>query len=418
MFIVGFPILLFFVLTVHEFGHFLGAKLFKLPVINFKLGYGKNIWSKKLGRTLFSIHTYPFGAHVELNAKRFNNLSLFKKISIILAGPFINFFLTFILFFSFLGAIGQPSSPPIIAGVEVDYVAQQAGLKINDKIISINNKEIIRYEQVLEKTKSIPIKPLTFKIKRDGEIKSITITPQKIAYVSDQGISTIHGRIGVLGRHTPYNFDVLEEVDGVKIKDRSFNNIKNILLKNFDKEVILGLNSTDKTVHYYNTIISSDLNKKYFVENDKEKFILGNQGENFYLKHSILSSFEEAINQTAQLIKNIVTIPLQTFPIDGKKFSPETVIIQEGLNLVGLLYKIIFMAALLSLIIGIVNLIPVGYFDGGRILILIIEKITATTMTTKQIGFITFLVLSFIYGSIIIFNYSNFKTYMGHLFNF
>ena len=202
------------------------------------------------------------------------------------------------------------------------------------------------------------------------------------------------------------------------ITNRSFENIKKIIVQNFDRPVILGLNSTDKMVHYYDTIISRDLNKKYFIENDKEKFILGNQGENFYLKLSLRGALHESINQTSKLIYAILTIPLQIFPINGDNLSPETIVIKDGINLFGAIYKIIFITALLSIIIGIINLIPIGYFDGGRILILLIENIISKPMTTKQIGFSTFLVLIFIYGTIILLNYSNFKTYIQHFFNF
>lgn len=417
-FLLIFPLIMFFVLTIHELGHFFAAKIFNLHIEYFKLGYGKNIWSRTIGNTIFSIHPYPFGAHVELNAQQFNTLSLYKKLIIILGGPIINFILAFILFLIFLFFIGQPSSKPIITGVEINYVAEQVGFQIDDEIISINDKKITRYEQVLEQTKKIPIEPLFFEIQRNNIIKSIEVTPQEISYVSDQGIQKTHARIGVLARHTPYDFDVLEEVNGNKIIDRSFENVKNILYQNFDKEVVLGLNSTDKTVRYYNTIVNSQINKKYFIKDNKEKFILGNQGENFYLKLSFSSALNEAVQQTSQLIRSIITIPLQVFPINGENLSPKTVVIHDGLNLSGKLYKLIFITALLSLIIGIINLIPVGYLDGGRVLIILIEKIISQPMTTKQIGFTTFLVLIFIYGSIILFNYSNFKIYMAHLFNF
>lgn len=151
--------------VIHEFGHFIFAKLFNVFVPSFSIGFGPRLIEKKIGETVFAISAIPLGGYVEiagaaevgqgeqLHAKRqdersFNAKPYWQKMVIISAGIIINFLFAYIVFTLLLYA-GSPcigtwcnSKAPFIGYVIKEKPADKAGLKPKDKILEINNTKI------------------------------------------------------------------------------------------------------------------------------------------------------------------------------------------------------------------------------------------------------------------------------------
>ena len=146
--ILSFIITISLVVIVHEFGHFSVAKIFKVSVEKFSVGFGKVIYKKQIGLTEFSLRIIPLGGFVKFyekskarNLNLFEELSLFKKSLIVLAGPLINFIFAFFLLL-FLNQGEQYNLLPKVTAVKLKSIALEAGFQVNDEIISINNKKI------------------------------------------------------------------------------------------------------------------------------------------------------------------------------------------------------------------------------------------------------------------------------------
>lgn len=392
------------------------ARLFGVHVSEFKLGLGKEIYKKKFQKTLFSFHLIPISAHVYIDDKQFSKIHLLKKIIVILAGPLINLLLAFILIFLFLITAGQPSTPPVFAGIEINSPADKAGLKTNDKIIAINGQYVSRYEDILKTTKNSPNKKISLKIDRNSRIFDVEIVPELASYINNKGVKKTHGRLGVLARHTFYDFSIIEEINGVKIEDDSFENVKNILSRNFDQEIIIGLDSVDKEIHFYKTYLSEDLNKQYFIDDDQDRFVLGHIGNNFYQELRFSDALTKAVQHNIKTLHTIVTIPAQIFPIDTENFAPKGIVHDGKFDILRKIYKFSFILAFISIVVAVINMLPIGYLDGGRIMILLIEKATNKEITAKQIASMSFLFMMSLYLIIISMNYSKFSIYVNHIY--
>lgn len=175
-------IVLGILVIVHEFGHFLFAKLFKVGVLEFSVGFGKKIFRIKKGETWYSLRAIPLGGFVSMagedpyvvyeknndnkdkveagneestipdfydeeskkllndESRWFLNKPVWKKFLIVLAGPLFNIIFAFLvgMFVVAFWGVEVPANVPVIGEVMPGYPAEKAGIKANDKIISIN----------------------------------------------------------------------------------------------------------------------------------------------------------------------------------------------------------------------------------------------------------------------------------------
>ncbi len=153
-FIIVFNIIVF----IHELGHFLVAKKNKILVHEFSLGMGPAILKKKYGDTLYAFRALPIGGYVKMEGEddesdlenSFNNKSPWARLSVIFAGPFMNFLLTIVIFILLFTFIGVPDNS--IGSLVENYPAEQSGLEAGDKIISVNG---IRTDSWKESSKVI-----------------------------------------------------------------------------------------------------------------------------------------------------------------------------------------------------------------------------------------------------------------------
>ncbi|MDO4476113.1 MAG: M50 family metallopeptidase [Lachnospiraceae bacterium] len=152
-----FAVLIFGTLIlVHEFGHYLLAKLSGIVVLEFSLGMGPRLCSIERGGTRYSLKLFPFGGScqmlgedmADLQEGSFGSKSVWKRIAVVAAGPLFNFLLALGMAVILVGSIGWDE--PIILGVYEDYPACEAGMQAGDVITSINGKKIDLYREVSE----------------------------------------------------------------------------------------------------------------------------------------------------------------------------------------------------------------------------------------------------------------------------
>lgn len=139
---------------VHEFGHFLFAKLNGVGVVEFSIGMGPRLLSVAKGETRYSLKLLPFGGSCEMvgedtenpDPKAFHNKSVLARISVIAAGPVFNFILAFLFALIIVSQVGHDA--PILHDVTAGSPAQEAGLQPGDKITKINQRKIEAYRDV------------------------------------------------------------------------------------------------------------------------------------------------------------------------------------------------------------------------------------------------------------------------------
>jgi regulator of sigma E protease len=192
--ILATAIVLGILVFVHELGHFLLAKKLGVTVLKFSLGFGPKLIGKKIGETEYQIAVFPLGGFVKplgedpqeevKEEDRHRSLwaqPVWKRALIIGAGPFFNFFLAALLF-SIVNLISGipsiPTIPPRIEEVTPNFPADQAGLQKGDLILSVDGKEVSKWDDLSRIIRSSQGRNLLLKLKRDGEILEIKVTPK------------------------------------------------------------------------------------------------------------------------------------------------------------------------------------------------------------------------------------------------
>ncbi len=174
--------------TIHEFGHFIVAKLSGIKVNEFAIGMGPEIFSKQNGETKYSLRLLPIGGYCAMEGedegssdpRSYDNAPAFKRFLTILAGPVMNLLLAIIVFAVVAGNTGAPTTS--VGGFAENSPAKEAGINLGDEIISIGGMEINEFTDVSkameEYYSSNPKdKAIDVKISRDGDEKSYDIIP-------------------------------------------------------------------------------------------------------------------------------------------------------------------------------------------------------------------------------------------------
>ncbi|MBC7074055.1 RIP metalloprotease RseP [Candidatus Parcubacteria bacterium] len=187
---------LLFLIILHEFGHFLMAKIFKVKVKEFGIFLPPTLIKKKIGETTVSLNLLPLGAFVKLEGEdnesqqegSFSKLEIWKKALVVLGGVLSFWIISiFLFFFAFkLGTFVQigdeienASTHILILEVASNSPAQKAGLLPEDEILEIQNQKVTKISQFQAIVQENLEKEVEIKIKRGDEIFSITAIPRK-----------------------------------------------------------------------------------------------------------------------------------------------------------------------------------------------------------------------------------------------
>ncbi|HIE34923.1 MAG TPA: RIP metalloprotease RseP [Campylobacterales bacterium] len=182
-------LVLSFLIFFHELGHFLAARFFGVKVERFSIGFGPIIARKNFLETEWAISAIPLGGYVKMKGQddldptlknfsedSYNSKKPWQRIIILLAGPFANLFLAFLLYYA-IAIMGSNTLAPVIKDVAKDSPAYLAGLKPNDMIIKINEIDIRSWED-LSKVISNSNGTLYITIKRGNRILTKKVTPK------------------------------------------------------------------------------------------------------------------------------------------------------------------------------------------------------------------------------------------------
>lgn len=331
--LVYFILILGIIVLVHEFGHFLFAKIFGIYVYEFSIGMGPKLFSKKGkgGETYYSIRAIPLGGYVSLAGEEVDDDAkipadrklqakpAWQRFLVMFFGAGNNFILALLLLFAIGLCFGSVDQTPYISSVVEGFPAAEAGISANDKVLEINDHNISSIDDIsLYVTLADKEEPIEFVVeKENGDIETYQVKAKK--QTTEEGTSYVVG-ITMEGK---------EEKGFLAAIKYSFSKMKSIF-------------------------------KQMFV-----------------------------------VIGNLITGGLSINSLSGPVGIYNVVDQQAKTGLANMLYLV----AYLSINVGVINLIPLPAFDGGRILFLIIEKIKgspvkpSTENLIHNIGFILLLLL-------------------------
>ena len=188
--VISFIILLSVLIFVHELGHFLAARIAGVGVLKFSLGFGPKIIGKKIGETEYVLSWIPLGGFVKLlgesgneelspedEKKSFFKKSKWKRMLIILAGPVFNFLLALVIFI-IVFVYGLPNLTAVVGEVQKESAAFEAGMISGDKIIAIDDKKVVFWEEIKPIIAESKGKEMEVAVERGAEKKHLLIKPR------------------------------------------------------------------------------------------------------------------------------------------------------------------------------------------------------------------------------------------------
>lgn len=333
-----------FLIFIHEFGHFIVAKLCKIKVNEFALGMGPTLFKFKKKETLYSLKLFPVGGYCAMEGEdeessdenAFNNKSVWKRILVVIAGAFMNILLGLILVFvSVVATPAQNGFPSTVIDHFKESPVSDTYLKKGDKIIKINNQSVYIANDInFAFSRNIKGEPMDITVIRNGE--------------------------------------------KLVIKDVEFPK----------------LNTENGYSMYYPDFKVERLDK------------------------SIVNVFKQTAFQTRSYIAlvygslgDLLTGKLGIKDISGPVGI--TTAIGSAVQSSDIFSNLIFLITLITINLGIFNLLPFPALDGGRLVFLIIEGIRRKPINRKYEAYIHFAGLMILFGLIIVVTFKDIFSFFG-----
>lgn len=404
--IVVFTIVIGILIFVHEFGHFIAARLNGIRVEKFSLGFGPKIIGKKIGETEYLISAVPLGGYVKMAGQEdipgqdvekettnedFSAKTVLQRASVVLAGPFMNIVLAFVLMpLVFFIGVNLPSfieEKPVIGWIEKDSPALAGGFQVGDKILRINKKEVSDWDDTITIITTHPELGMKVDVERAGEIKELSLIKDKESKYAGPGYAGILPEMAaIVGR---VNSGYPAEKAGLKTGDR---------IIEIDESPVVSW-------YQVSAYIRSHVGQKIEIEvkRGEEKFkttvtpvkdkaagygVIGiiNRQETVIRKFDFFESIEHGFERSIELtlltfdvLKRLVTLNLSIESLGGPimiaKLTGEAA--QTGIS------DLLAFMAFMSLQLGVLNLLPIPVLDGGWVVFLIIEKIKGSPLNKR-----------------------------------
>ena len=422
--LASFVVALGILVTVHEYGHFWVARKNNVKVERFSIGFGKALWRRvdKHG-TEFVVALIPLGGFVKMLDERvddvkpeelslaFNRKSVYQRIAIIAAGPIANFiFAIFAFYLMFL--IGVPSVKPIIGDIKAESIAAQALLPKNVEIVEVSGNKVQDWQDVnLAFISEIGSEQINVKVKSSDSQQIRThilntehwnFSPEKTTSLASLGIVAYSPKVtNELARIAPespaFIAGLLQGDKLIAINDEFLNGdwytfsekIKLFPNKQVKISIIRSKQPLDITVipsatkRDGKTIGYLGIAPK--VESWPESYKIE-------MVYGPIEAIGQSINKTWSLITLSFDMigKLVTGDVSVKNLSGPIAIAQGAGNSAGygFVYFLSFLA-LISINLGIVNLLPLPVLDGGHLMYYLIELITGKPVSEKvqEVGF-------------------------------
>ena len=211
--IVGFVLLIGVIVVVHEYGHYLAGRLFGAAIDSFAVGFGPTLVSRADKRgTLWKINALPLGGFVSfvgeqgtetserqasLPGRRYPQLSPYERIGVAVAGPFANFLFAAIVFAGFALANGVSVERLQVDGVQTGSPAEAAGFQPGDVLISAEGQTLRTFNDLSSLTQLSAGTAIDIEVERAGAPVILSVTPERRTVMNELGIEAEVGMIGI-----------------------------------------------------------------------------------------------------------------------------------------------------------------------------------------------------------------------------
>lgn len=391
--------LLGFLITIHEAGHLIVAKLCKVKVNEFAIGFGPTIWKKQGKETKYAIRLIPLGGFCSMegeeerseNQGSFSKASIPRRMAIVVAGATVNIIFGLLVYFILMTSSSTYITNEINSVID-GYAAQEIELQQGDKIIKLNGKNIKNKYDLDKVMKKSNGEVLELIIQRNEENLTYNIKPTEVKSKSTGMYLDENAKILSVEKGSSAEKQGIKSNDKIiKVNNQEINNDVNkaieIIKEKGQNTILLTIERSNEQI---NIELTPDTISSYYLGVNLK------QAEDTFINHLVYGGIEtkEFAISILDNIKMIFTGGVSVDQMMGPVGISEAVAKTSGIK------EFVYMLALISLSLGVTNLLPIPALDGGKLLILLIEAIRRKPMKEKTeiniqlIGFSILIALS------------------------
>jgi regulator of sigma E protease len=424
--ILGIVLVLGVMILVHEWGHFIVARLFGVRVDVFSIGFGPRLFGWKRGTTDYRLSALPFGGYVRMAGQDLSEVDSgdvaptgsqdelmskprWQRALISFAGPAVNLIMPILLLGGFFWIKGMPYSSfldetPVIATMKANDPLANAGVTVGDRITEVNGIATPSWEKVFEALNDVRLESVyRVTVEHQGTRRVIEATGKELLQADAPGhyplvVPVVTQPIRGLGaqRAGMKRGDLIVSVNGTRITN--WIEFKDMIL-NFNGNPLVTV------VKRNGQLVTLKLEPQSMVgEDGKANFRLGVGAEErwSYKKMTFGTAMQNASASTWYGLKQLLGVVGRLFA--GRQsvkllLGPVGIIDQAGQAVQEGTFAVINLMAIISLNLGILNLLPIPILDGGNILLLTMEGIRRRDFSLAfkerfvQVGLVLILVL-------------------------
>lgn len=410
---VGFLIAIAILVTVHEFGHYWVAKKLGVKILRFSVGFGKPLWNKVAGedQTEYCIAAIPLGGYVKMLGEEddeyseeeahraFNNQRLWKRALIVVAGPAINFLFAIIVYCG-LFMTNVESQLPVLGDIPSQSVMAKAGLQSGDRVIAIDGRKVnyLGEHSLYLINKVLKNGHIVVEVQRYGENKRYDISFEGV-FMHNPSPSFIAQQIGFQGvARKPFVFSVLEDkpakTAGI-LKGDHLLAVNNATVNSAGGFIRLLRENGDQSTEL---LINREGREQRILIEPKMEEIEGEQiprigiqlgllplpqeyvvNHQYSLPAAILRSLDETWLMSVVSLRMFGKILL--LEASPKNISGPITIAQVAGDALQISIKFFLqILAVISISLGVINLLPIPMLDGGHLLYYAIESIKGSPL--------------------------------------
>ena len=400
------------IVLIHEFGHFVFARMNGIEVLDFSIGMGPRLCGFKAFGTQFSVRLLPIGGACMMlgedqdqnmdNEKSFYAKNVWQRIAVLFAGPGFNFILAFLLSVIIIGMAGY--DPARVTGVTEGSPAAEAGMLPGDIITKINHSGISigREVQGYLSYHTLSDEPLEITVKRDGEKVKLTVYPEEVdKYMlgfTYSGTETDVAEVLELSEGYPMAAaglavgDVITAIEDTEVKTGGD------LMAYFDQAPLNG-EEIDVTYTRNGEMFTVAVTPQYVSTGYTLGFAYNLAREDATALETLRYSFTEVKFWIVDTARNLVRL------FTGRVKSDEVGSVVAIVDTIGNTYEnsmkeyglkdtilnMLYITVLLSANIGVMNLLPIPALDGGKLLFCAIEVVRGKPIDREKEGFVHFI---------------------------
>lgn len=404
----SFILVLSVLVIVHEWGHYIVARICGVKVEEFAVGMGREIWGRTAADgTRWKVCLLPIGGYVKMfgdtdpagagktdqvgegEARRpmtadernqaFFSKTVQQRAAIVFAGPAINFLFAIIVLSTLFITQGKQTTPSYVSAIHAGSAGEAAGLLPGDRIVSLDGKPAEGFDDLRRKVMLALNTPIKIEIQRGDATKVIVATPKRLETTDRFGFKHERGYLGVLGPSNGFDLKTITKVDGLET-GKDADKTRALLLDRMGKgpfRISLdGVTDIDEVV--INPIPDRNLDLKDPNAKNYNVLVPAQVLPKVYKKFGLFSAIIEASTQTWRISVDSLSALGQM--VSGVRSPTEL----GGVIRIGTLagdmaqegvIALATFAALLSINLGLINLFPVPLLDGGHLAFYAVEAV-------------------------------------------